>query len=418
MAPAACEAIPREVPVAKPPKKPAPLDVEPPRGPTVHAKPVRPPTERLPHWYWRAVVYDEGAERTVWTGRGSREDVRAALWELIGRGAHIQTTQAPADMVAVQFVTLADLLQHWRAHLAADRADLAPGTITTYTGHARVIEDVIGAVLLDTVGRQDLDRYRGIVARSPGEGSRRRVARSAGSIAMDFTVLAMAWAWGRAIGACPDVRLDVPAVAPKPVRDGYTPTAGEVGAVLGRLDSWRRDIVQLQWATGCRVGELAALLVGDVDLQRAELVVGRHVGAQKTGQRRVPLHRETVALLRRMVGERAATDRLWPVAVQVVRHHLNPSIRAACEALNQPVWTTHGLRRAFIIRGVRAGVDVATLATITGHRVEELLATYRQVQDLDRRAAVELLPPGLPRGEVVQFRAAGDPHSGPAHEEI
>jgi hypothetical protein len=38
-----------------------------------------------------------------------------------------------------------------------------------------------------------------------------------------------------------------------------------------------------------------------------------------------------VALLRRLVGEHAATDRLWPVALQVVRHHLNPSIRAACE---------------------------------------------------------------------------------------
>lgn len=132
MMPSSCEAIGREVTVAKPPKKPSPLDVEPPRGPVVHAKPVRPPTERLPHWYWRAVVYDEGAERTVWTGRGSREEVRATLWDIIGRGEHIAPSlesSAPDGMVVVSFVTVSDLLTHWRAHLglvsSRRRPDLA-----------------------------------------------------------------------------------------------------------------------------------------------------------------------------------------------------------------------------------------------------------------------------------------------------
>ena len=226
----------------------------------------------------------------------------------------------------------------------------------------------------------------------------------------------MAWAWGRSIGGCPDRSLDIPHVAPKPVRELYTPTAGEVAAVVRHLTGWQRELVSLQWATGCRVGELAALLVEDVDLERAELVVGRHVGARKTGVRRVPLHADTIPLLARLIGDRVGPAPLWPATFEAMRHGLNGAVASACRAARVPVWTTHALRRAYVIRAIRAGVDVATLATITGHSVQELLVTYRQVQDEDRRAAVKLLPGALPRGEIRQFAQVGNPHTKPAHE--
>lgn len=397
----------------KPPKRPAPVSVEPPRGPAIHARPIRPPTPRQADWYWRATVYADAGERTVWTGRATREGVVAALWQLVGRGEHLQA--APPDQAEVEICTVADLLAHWRGHLVHARGDLAPATVATYTAHTRVVEEVLGPVLLEQLGRADLDRYRGVVTRPPPEGSVRRTARSPGTLHLDFACVEMAWRWGRSVGACPDRDLDLPHVQPKPVRERYTPTAGEVAAVVRHLGGWQRDMVTLQWATGCRVGELAALLVEDVDVARAEIVVGRHTGAKKTGARRVPVPPDTVPLLRRLVGARTGALPLWPATFETVRHAMNDVIAEACEAAKIPIWTTHGLRRAYVIRAIRAGVDVATVATITGHSVEELLKTYRQVHDDDRRAAMARLPGALPRGEVFELVAGGDPHTRPAH---
>ena len=247
MATIPCEAIPREVPVAKPPKKPAPLDVEPPTGPVVHAKPARPPTERLPHWYWRAVVYDAGAERTVWTGRGARDEVRAAVWALIGRGEHIAPSlesAAPDDMVVVAFETVSDLLTHWRAHLQDGQSGLAPNTVLAYCRHSRPLEEVLGQVLLEQLGRRELDRYRAAVALPPPESSRRTRPRSTGSINCDFITLRAAWSWGRSIGAV-DRDLQVPTVTVQPTRDSYTPTADEVAAVVEHLSGWVADVVRV-----------------------------------------------------------------------------------------------------------------------------------------------------------------------------
>jgi integrase len=383
-------------------------------GPAVCARAIRPPSSREIAWYWRAVVYQGGDERTVWTGRGDPEQVRAELWQVIGRGEHLAPVEVQTTELA-EVSTVSDLLALWRGHLVGERGDLEPGTIAAYTSHSRVVEEVIGSVLLDQLSRQDLERYRGIVVRPPGEGSRRRRARSPGSLHLDMIVLQQAWAWGRSIGACPARDLDVPTVRPTRVRERYTPTAGEVAAVAQRLTGWRRDLVELQWATGARVGELAALRVADVDLVRGELVVGRHAGARKTGMRRVPVHPDTIPMLRRLVGGRGPDDTIWPATWQMMRHHLNGPLAEACAALRQPVWTTHALRRAYVVRAIRARIDVATLSTITGHSVEVLLAIYREVQDEDRQEAVARLPGRLPRGVVVALSGGGpDPHTAPA----
>jgi integrase len=407
MATIPCEAIPREVPVAKPPKKPAPLDVEPPLGPVVHAKPVRPPTERLPHWYWRAVVYDTGAERTVWTGRGSRDDVRAAVWGLIGRGEHIAQpleSLTPDDMVVVAFETVSDLLTHWRAHLQDGQSGLAPNTVLTYCRHSRPLEEVLGQVLLEQLGRRELDRYRAAVALPPPESSRRTRPRSTGSINCDFITLRAAWSWGRSIGAV-DRDLQVPTVTVQPTRDNYTPTADEVAAVVEHLSGWVADVVRVQWATGCRVGEVLALHVEDIDLEGLRIDVGRHIGAQKTGRRQVPIDASAAELLRGIIGDRLGRAPVWPQASS--QRRMAEAVAKACTAAGVPVWTSHGLRRAFVTRGLRAKVPLEVMASITGHSIPVMLRIYRQVQDDDRREAVALLPSSLPSvaaGNVRPFQ--------------
>jgi integrase len=224
----------------------------------------------------------------------------------------------------------------------------------------------------------------------------------------------MVWKWGRSIGACPPRDLEIPSINLKPARELYTPSAGEVGAVVRRLTGWKADVLALQWATGARIGELASLLPADVDIGRAELVLGRHEGAEKTGVRRVPLPDDTVPLVRRLLAG-AQAGQIWPVTVEGIRQHVNGAIRSACKAEGIPAWSTHGLRRAFVVRAVRAGVDLATLATITRHSVQVLLEIYRTVEDEDRRAAMAKLPGRLPQGKVLRLAAGADPHSSPAH---
>lgn len=382
-------------------KKPKPFDLRPAKGPTLHATPIRPPGPRSPGWYWRVVVYEAGQERTVWTGRGDPEEVNAALWQLVGRGEHVHRAEPEPDAVEVK--TVADLLGYWRGHLRDERGDLAQATVAAYTSHSRVLEEVLGKVLVEQLGRRDADRYRAIVTRPPAEGSRRWAqGRSAASLRMDMLCLGMAWAWGRSVGACPDRDLDLPEIAAKPVRELYTPSAGEVAAVARRLSGWALDALRLQWATGARAGEVARLRAEDIDLQRKEIVFGRHAGARKTGVRRVPVAADVLPLLRRLVAD-ALDGRLWTAAPATMKPGLNEAIREACEAESAHPWTTHGLRRAYVIRAIRAGVDVATLATLTGHTVPVLLAHYRQVQDEDRLAAVAKLPGELPAGVVVDL---------------
>jgi integrase len=50
--------------------------------------------------------------------------------------------------------------------------------------------------------------------------------------------------------------------------------------------------------------------------------------------------------------------------------------------------TPHGLRRMVVDRMLRAGVDPATAASLTGHSVVVMLRFYRQVTEADRKAAV------------------------------
>ncbi len=388
------------------PPKPPPVHLQPPRGPKLHAAAIRPPTATLADWYWRVVTYDGGREHTAWTGRLPAGEVPALLWRLVAEGAHVQRPQQ-ADSHEVEVVTVADLLALWRGHIAHERPDLAPGTVTTYLHHSRALEAVLGQVLLDQLARQDLDRYRAQVARGSAQGRR----RSPGTVALDMMVIDAAWKWGRSVGAVPSRDLDVPRVSPTRVRERYTPTAGEVAAVAGHLIGWPRDLVQLQWATGARVGELLALTAADVELDRAELVVGRHVGARKTGARRVPIHPDTVPLLARLVADAGPQGRLWSGTSGGSTARLNTLLREATAELKQPAWTTHALRRAYVVRAIRQGIDVAVLSTITGHSVAELLKTYREVQDSDRRDAVKKLPGKLPAGRVVSLRGGGDPHT-------
>jgi integrase len=355
-------------------------------------------------WYWRGEVHEDGGHRTVWTGWGDRDGVSDHLVALVaGGGLHRESSAAESTEIR----TVRDLLECWLG-AQLERSDLRPATLATYRSHARVLADLLGAVAVDRLARRDLDGYVRRVRAPPAEGQVRRSTRAGSSIALDWIVLGAAWSWGRSIGVAPDRDLVFPEVDARPVRAKHTPTPGEVAAVLEHLPAWAASVVRLQWSTGARIGEIAALRVRDLDARACTL---RLQG--KTGARTFPLVPSMVRELLDLAAGRGADDRIFVQRVETIRH-VNDHLHRACEAAGVADWSTHALRRSAVDRLLRSpGVDVATAADLLGHSPAVLLKSYRQVNDADRRAAVAAALRPLPSGDLVDLETA---RTGRAHK--
>ena len=144
-----------------------------------------------------------------------------------------------------------------------------------------------------------------------------------------------------------------------------------------------RLAIELLAITGARVSEIA-------DLRRCDIEVdGRRVHVRltgKTGTRRFLLPEPIAETTRLRAGsqETSAFPRLNTPRDQALRGRL----ARACKRAGVRAFTPHGLRRMVVDRMLRAGVDPATAASLTGHSVVVMLRFYRQVTEADREAAV------------------------------
>ena len=356
-----------------------------------------PHKEHATRWYWRAEVYEAGASRTVWTGWADPDDAARTAAEILSRGM----LDTPKNAAAL--TTVKDLLECFIAAQEA-RADLRPATVRVRRFAARRLIGAIGEVRLSRVGLSTVEDYRDQRAREGYAGR---------TIVLDVEVLRTAWAWGRPRGAVdgeppPRVRVKV---VPKVTR--YTPTPGEVAAVLAQLKTlgprkglareirpgWPWLMLLLHFATGARLSEVGGLRVGDVDLAAGVIRV-----SGKTGPRDVPLlDPAIVAELRGWTEGRHPTAMLLTVSARGSKQ-IQKYLNAACEAAEVPRFTTHALRRLVADTLARSGVDVATAAAILGHSPMVMLTVYRTVSAEDRRAGALRAGLGkLPRGVVIDL---------------
>lgn len=364
------------------PRKPAPFEVG-----AVKVAARKPPTARCPGWYWRAVVYEDGQERTVWVGRASREEAIATVSALVAEGRHHASAQdgiAPTDITTVEL-----LLRAWFGAIE-DRGDLRPATVSTYKGHARRLVQSMGTVRLDRVSKLTPEQHRDRALRA---------GTSTATVHTDLRVLGLAWRWGRSVGVVSDRELVMPKVKVEPTRAKRTPTIEEVERVIAAAPSYVKGVLEVMSGTGCRVGEAAGLRVGDVDLERSTITMHG-----KTGARTIPVDSWVVSCLRPWVAGRRAEDRMWTVTADTARRRVMASLPQLCALVKVPVFRSHGLRRSAADRMLRSGVDVATAAAILGHSPEVLLRYYRQVTLDDMTAAVARSGLGARTGKVIDFR--------------
>lgn len=316
-------------------------------------------------WYWRARVYGDGGERTIWTGWGTVREADAAVAKLIADGERTRPKRPAAEVCR----TVRDVLELWvgSRETASERGELREVSLQRYRSVARALADRLGDLRVDAVALSTLEGYRDHRARADVRMT---------TVAGELRLLEAAWRWAmeRDFGVTrplPVVRIKA---APLP---HYTPDAVEVAAVLGRLRGWSWLAVRLLFATGCRPGELAHARVSDLDLARGVL----HVDG-KTGPRDVPLAPAVLAEIAPLLGGPDAY--LLGRAPSYVRSRLPRILREL-----QIGWTPKALRRRAVDTLYGAGVDVSVAAAILGHSPAVALRHYRHPTEQDRALAAQ-----------------------------
>jgi integrase len=176
------------------------------------------------------------------------------------------------------------------------------------------------------------------------------------------------------------------------------------------------DVIRLQAYTGARVGELAAVTVGDFDRRAGTLRFNGRDEARrrrgKTGTRFVPLVADGLAFVTRLAADRQSEEPLISDLNVDVANQTMYRLRRVCALArldDQPVprFTSHGLRRMYAMQLLEAGVDAKTVSKITGHSVQTLLKSYvRPTQESLRKAVLRAGVGTLPSADkdnVVQL---------------
>jgi site-specific recombinase XerD len=190
-------------------------------------------------------------------------------------------------------------------------------------------------------------------------------------------------------------------------------TEPEIDAVLAAPErgTWtgRRDHAMLLLATqtGLRASELIGLTCGDVHLG-----AGAHVSCLGKGrkQRITPLTKQTVAVLRTWLAERAGhpDEPLFPTRTgralsrDAIEHRLArhaATATAACPSLTAKKITPHVLRHTAAMRLLHAGVDTSVIALWLGHEHIETTQIYLHADMALKEAALaRTTPPNTPPG--------------------
>ncbi len=318
-------------------------------------------------FYWR--VRRRADQAYVWRGYGTRGSVEKLLVQLVAAG---RTEPSRKKVPRPEIGTFGEVIEAWYEWVKM-RPDLAPSTVGNYEKCARHLKAWIGGVLVARLDGAAMEGYR---------DDRLREGAAPRTVELEMKALRMVWRWGRDRGMAP--ARDLPRVR---VRiNGYvinhrTPTAEEVALVFERLDGAMLLVVRLLAITGARVSSACAIQESDLDDVR-----GLRIPDTKTGPRRFPISPEMSAVLRDHFS--ANPGPLLRGSALVVNSQVNTALANACSAVGIERFASHGFRRLVVNRMIRAGVDPATAASLTGHSVQVMMRYYREVSEDDRRQAV------------------------------
>ena len=331
-------------------------------------------------WYWQAVTYGDGEQRTIWTGWGSVEEVKAALAPLL------MGMQAAPSRREDRVSTVQDLLEVWLAWQLG-QPNLSEGRKLNSKKEAEHVAAVIGDVLILRLDTTTLTEYQRV---------RLREGASTGVIRNEISTVIQAWNWGGERGLAPERRLRRPRLQHKSVRNDYVPDLVEFWKAVDALpDSrpWARTMLLLLGATGARPSEIAALTWEDIHWRRRTVRLDG-----KTGKRLAVVSQE---VLDELAPHRPdpATGRVLSVSLTTARVDIRKILRDACVAANVTPFLPMSIRKMVENAMFDAGADPGVVSRQLGHTPEVSLRHYRRaksarVDEVLARAGIGTRPDG------------------------
>jgi len=151
-----------------------------------------------------------------------------------------------------------------------------------------------------------------------------------------------------------------------------------------------RDVVKFLWHTGCRPQELRAIESMFVSGNKIVFPAGRSKGKRK---RRVVFLNPAAT---RIAARLAAAHSVGPIFRDTrgnpwTKNGPSLAFRRLRNRTNMDGLCAYAFRHAFITRHLEAGVDVATVAAISGNSARMILEVYSHVTDDAERLSGQLL---------------------------
>lgn len=317
-------------------------------------------------WYWRAVRYIDGAERTIWTGWATHEQAETGIASLVASG-----DIEPRDRENKHALprTVGDLMECW-LYAEQQRRDIKAKTKEIYRNYARKVKETLGHVALRQMQFHHLERCR----------DERLAAKGAPNVVRgEIAAFRRAWEWGVDHRYCPARHIRRPLLKARPVRLKRTPSVEDVSRTLTQMDPdrWPFLTLLLIAETGVRVGEVAAMTWADIDLDQG---IAKVPNKGKTGRRDVPISHTLKVYLAKIRDGSPTTSRILPVCEGTVLTSLSQRyIPRACEAAKVEPFTPHGVRRMVVDTLYNAGNDPTLLADYLGHSPQTAQRYYRSV---------------------------------------
>ena len=347
------------------------------------------------HWAWEVhFVRPTGDRSTQSLGRVAVELVGTELARFYQQ---VDPSAVKTDGSGVS--TVGDLLRAYFAFLEGRQETddaIAENTLLNYKGCSKRLVHYADTTPLTDLSEPWVMAIRMSLLkaqiRNPNKGYGARTVKAT------LKFLRQAVLWGRSRGLdLPDLKVTEALRfkgrrASEKINNSRTPTEAEVETLYRTMRrSGTKLAMYLMFQTGCRVGESAALRWRDVTRTDDGCWVDFPQG--KTGPRRTPI---TDAAYREILSYRPdgiPEDRHLFTGRAHMSKNTGAAISEACKVGGREIgpFTSHGLRRLFTDRCIRAGVDLATYADIAGHSIEVALEHYRQVNDDDRIAALHRL---------------------------
>jgi integrase/recombinase XerD len=288
-----------------------------------------------------------------------------------------------------------ELVDRFLTNLAIERG-VSPNTVRAYSADLQRYLEWADRNGMDPIGLNHR-QMRGYLAELDRAGyARRTVARRLSAIRSLFSFLVgegLAPSDPSSVLATPKIPARLPRLVPNDVLDAFL-SAPDTSTPIGQRDG---AILELLYATGARVGEIAGLSLGALDLSQGQVTLM----GKGSKERLVPVYRAAVgrlrlylasgrpALAKPISGEAVfLSARGMPLSSDAIRRLFKRYLDQAGAAHSL---SPHAMRHTFATHLIEGGADLRSVQELLGHVALSTTQIYthlsmKRVQDVHRDA--------------------------------